>query len=205
MKNIQKIILPVAISLLFILPKISEATTIVKSTSTSSTSPATSTGATNTQAIDASMLYTNSKGIPIYSSLQVMNDEDLIVFEENQGILNPNVRKVSSDLNSNGIPEITIQYEHPGKFLGFLPVGFKSTTNITTTDGGTPEVSSKLSTLSTLVGDKKFDPNSLDAMLLNNESVRNDLVQNATPSQQAKVAEAAIQALDAYSNNYEVK
>jgi hypothetical protein len=150
-------------------------------------------------------LEVNNNDIPIVSSDQVRTEDDLSIFNKNQSIINPNVSKVTEDTDRNGNTSITVNYKYPGKLLGILPVSYK-TINTVSTEGGDattsnatgtlPVANAKLSFWSHIVSDKSFDESNIESRFENNPVIRNSLEANASPGEQARVAEAMIYELN---------
>jgi hypothetical protein len=147
--------------------------------------------------ITNSNLETNSAGIAIISSEQVVTEEDLEVFEDNMKILNPNIGLILTDTDQDGMVTISVDYIHPGKFLG-VPVTYRSITTVmsTTTTNSLPYIDSRFSFLSSFVSDKKVDNQKIIDRVASNPIVQTETTPDASPRAQARIAEAIATELD---------
>lgn len=144
---------------------------------------------------DISKLYKSENNVAVVSPDQVSTEDDLNILEKNYAILNPNITNIRANTNSDGTTDYTIEYKHPGKFLGLVPGSYKTTTLLQTTANGIPNIDSTLSVWSSLVSDKTFNREKIIDDLKNNSTIQSEAKVNASPSSRAKVIEAMIAVL----------
>jgi hypothetical protein len=141
-------------------------------------------------------LYKNSQDVAVTSAEQVGTEDDLAILEDNFKILNPNISNISSVTNTDGSTNFTVEYKHPGKFLGLIPGSFKTITTVQTSTNGVPSIDTTFSIWSSLVSEKKFDKEKIISQLQNDPTIQNNLEMNASPAAKARVVEAIVSILD---------
>lgn len=146
--------------------------------------------------LDVKNLYKNSQNVAVTTAEQVGTEDDLSVLEENFKILNPNVSNISSVTNTDGSTNFTVEYKHPGKFLGLISGSFKTITAVQTNTNGIPNIDTTFSLWSSLVSEKKFDKEKIISELQTDPIIQNYAKVNASPAAKARVVVAIVSILD---------
>ena len=85
-----------------------------------------------------------------------------------------------------------VVYRHKGKFLGFIPVTFTSTTSVESQADATVRVRSNASWWTFLVVQKNYTKAGVESKIKNNAKVQANAKINASAQAKAEVAEAVI-------------
>ena len=140
----------------------------------------------------------NSAGVAIVRPDQVTTEEDLQTYSRNIPLMNEKIGDIFATTNSDGSVVITVDYIHPGRFLGLFSANFKIINKINSSTAGVPSVTSRPSFWSGLVSGNNtdIDYTNIESRLMNNEIILNETKPNATPLAKARVIEAVVNELN---------
>ncbi len=150
---------------------------------------------TNTS-IDVS-LKTNVEGGTITTAGQVSSETDLKLFTSNMSSQNESVAKVEVSSENSKETEVEVVYKHKGKFLGFIPVTIKSTTDVSVEENSKVEIESSLSWWSFLVTGVNYNKKDIESRLENNTKVQVNTKLNASAQARAEIVESVVAELQA--------
>jgi hypothetical protein len=154
-----------------------------------------------TTSTDGDMFFqVNASGLAVIAASQVEAESDLEVFAENATVKNPKVARVDIDTRGDEEMSVKVTYKHSGKFLGFLPVTVRSTTIVESNAESEPKVSSRLSWWSFLVAEKDYEKAELESRIQSNPMIRANATAHASAAAKARVAEAVIAEMNAYTS-----
>lgn len=141
-------------------------------------------------------LRVNTAGLAVVSSTQVTSEEDLEIFSENIARRDSNVSDINVRSNDKEI-EVVVAYKHRGKFLGFIPVRVRSSTDVAVKADEKIEVESRLSWWSFLVANKDYNKSELESQIKNNANIKANAKVDATAAGKANIIEAIIAEINA--------
>ena len=141
----------------------------------------------------------NTLGIAVVSATQVNSDADLEIFSENVTVRNKNVARVEVSSDNGKESEVIVVYKHRGKLMGFIPVTIRSTTEVVAEADADVAVKSRLSWWSFLVAKKNYNKAEIESGIRNNIVVKANAKVDASASAKARVAEAMIAEIQAYT------
>jgi hypothetical protein len=154
---------------------------------------ATTTGGSTTTANAGGIgLETNAMGVAVVNAAQVASSADLSVFSNNLAVQDSNVARVDA---SSG-DAVTVEYKHPARLFGFIPVTINSSTTVAPAADGSVSVRTTLPWWHVFVSGVG-DVTAADATLQNSTTVAADASAGASAQAKAQIAQAVVAALDA--------
>jgi hypothetical protein len=116
----------------------------------------------------------------------------LDVFSSNASTNEESVAEVNINSDNDGESQVEVSYEHPGKFLGFIPFTVKSTAVVKTKANGETEVKTRKPWYSFLITSENKARVDIESRIKNNSTVKSNAKVNASAEARAKVAEAVV-------------
>lgn len=138
-----------------------------------------------------------SGDIAIVAAAQVRSDDDLETFERNAAANATSVEAVSIKTNAENTTAVEVDYEHPGKLFGLMPVTMTSKAAVTVHNNGVIEVSVKLPWWSIVVGGTEPAETDIETRLRDNPTIMTNAEAGLSARSKAEIAEAIITELEA--------
>ncbi len=140
---------------------------------------------------------TSIQPMSVESSAQVRTSDDLVVFGAALAGRGENVNAVKFESDGETGSQVIVSYNHPGKFLGFIPVTLRSKTVVTTNANSEVAVSSRLPWWAFLVAKANFAKAELESQIESNQVVTANAKAGASANARAMIAEAVIAEIEA--------
>ena len=143
---------------------------------------------------------TSGGRLEIMSSTQISSEADLEAFATNIASEDSEVASVDTDSGSEDESKVSVAYRHRGKFLGFIPVTYKSFTTVTAKADAEVDVSSRASWWTFLVVKEDYSEAELESQIRNSATVQANATAQADARAKARIAEAVIAELEAHTS-----
>ncbi|MDB5260422.1 MAG: hypothetical protein JWN37_653 [Candidatus Nomurabacteria bacterium] len=160
---------------------------------TSSSSDATSSGSSTS---GGSVMTTGSNSIMISAPLNISSDAD---FQTYSNSIMTNDSNVSS-ITASGDNGIVVEYKHPGKFLGFIPVTVTATTEVTSNSDNTVNVKTKLPWWAMFVSGVQSFKSNIETRLQNSSDLQASMNARASAAGKARAVYQIVSGLNAEAN-----